>query len=86
VADAGADQCLVADAATANVLLDASATVSSTGDVKRFLWHVPSAEPCEFLEGQTVTVDLPPGLHSIELSVTDQAGNTSRDTVLVEVD
>ena len=43
------------------------------------------AEACPRLEGARVTMQLPPGLHSIDLTIVDAAGHLSTDTVVVRV-
>ncbi|HWZ91161.1 MAG TPA: hypothetical protein VNW92_20005, partial [Polyangiaceae bacterium] len=85
IARAGADQCLSANAGGTPVLLDASASLSSGGKIVHYFWHLPPGAACESVEGQRVTVTLPPGLFSIELEIQDDAGNVSRDTLLVSI-
>jgi hypothetical protein len=85
VADAGPDQCLTAAGGSAAATLDASASATLDGTVKSVLWHVPGAPGCQYFAGNTVTVHLPPGQYSIDVQVTDSAGNTATDTLLVAV-
>jgi hypothetical protein len=83
-ARAGADQCLSANPGGTPVLLDAFASLAS-GKIVHYFWHLPPGGACESLEGERVTVTLPPGLFSIELEIQDDAGNVSRDTLLVSI-
>ena len=85
VARAGDDQCLSASAETTNVRLDGSASQALSGTIVRYLWHLPAVSGCEYLEGQQVSVPLPNGVFSIELEITDDAGNVSRDTLIVSI-
>jgi hypothetical protein len=85
VADAGPDQCVTAGADGAEVTLDATGSVSVAGTIARILWRLPPGMECDYIDGPSVTITLPLGLHSIELVVSDDAGNTSTDAVLVSV-
>jgi hypothetical protein len=84
IADAGPDQCLAAAGATTNVKLDASASLLP-GSVKRYLWHVPGAGNCEYVEGPSVSVNLAPGIYRVELELTDESGQISRDALTVSI-
>jgi hypothetical protein len=86
VAEAGPDQCLQAtDDAPVAVTLDGSGSEVIGGTITRYLWRVADAEPCEYIEGPSVTFELAPGLHTVELEITDDAGNVSRDSLTIEV-
>ena len=82
VADAGEDQCLASGSA---VTLDASQSTAGSSPIIRYVWKVSGAGPCELVEGPRVTLQLSPGLHSIDLTVVDAAGNMSADTLIVRV-
>ena len=82
IAVAGDDQCVSAGGV---VTLDASASVAQGAAIARYVWRVPGLQPCELVEGQRLELELPPGLHSIELTVVDEAGNVSSDTLIVRV-
>lgn len=84
IADAGSDQCLDAGAGDALVKLDAKATLSQA-KVTRYLWHVPGAPGCEYIEGAQAQLALPAGIYAVELEVTDDAGHVSRDTLTISV-
>lgn len=83
LARAGEDQCVTEGT---RVTLDGSQSKPGDAPLVRYVWSIPNAEPCAVLEGEKVTVDLPRGLHSIELTVIDERGRKSSDTVLVRVD
>ena len=78
---AGDDQCV---SAGERVTLDATASVAMGSPIARHVWKVPGLS-CELTEGATIEVELPPGQHSIELTVVDEAGNVSSDTLIVRV-
>jgi hypothetical protein len=80
-AGAGADQCT--DART--ITLDGSRSSAGDAPIVRHVWRVPGRGACERLEGARVTLELAPGLHSLDLTVVDALGNLSTDTVVVRV-
>jgi len=86
LAHAGDDQCLTASNGSVQVSLDASASESLNSSIVSYVWHLPAGSACEAMSGKQVSVSLPPGTYSIELEVTDAAGNISRDTLTVAVD
>ncbi len=85
VADAGDDQVLVLQdgATTTQVTLDASSSSDSDGSIISYTWLENSSQ---IATGQTPTVELAKGEHSITLEVTDDLGATATDTVLVTVE
>jgi hypothetical protein len=74
IANAGADQCVVAIRAT-----------SAPDEIEHYVWHLPAAAACEIALGARVTVTLPAGLHAVRLEVIDATGRSDSDTLLVEV-
>jgi hypothetical protein len=85
VADAGPDQCVTAaSGGSAQVSLDASATRDLAGPATSYTWTLNGAS-CPFATGSKAEVTLPPGVSDVRLRVTDAAGNTSSDDVLVNV-
>lgn len=94
VADAGADvdrECT--SPAGAVVALDGSAssdpdsTPGSHDDIVRFEWFLDFETPSEMPlgEGVFLDVELPLGLHAVTLRVTDAAGETATDDLVVTV-
>ncbi len=84
VADAGADQ-VVTDADDTGdeaVSLDGSGSYDPDGTIVAYDWR---AAGTTLATGAAPTVTLPPGLHTIELVVTDDAGDVGSDTVVVTV-
>jgi len=85
VADAGPDQCVTAgDGGAAHVTLDASATRDLSGPATQYTWTVKGTA-CPIATGSTVEVALAPGISDVLLTVSDAAGNTSNDEVVVGV-
>ena len=85
VADAGADQCVAASAnGGATVALDASASRDDAGSITHYTWTLLSTG-CVIANGINATAILPAGLDAVRLDVTDDAGNTSSDTLVVQV-
>jgi hypothetical protein len=86
VANAGDDQCVPSvGQGGGTVVLDGSASDSVAGQITKYIWHLPPGHGCDFIEGKQVHIALPKGSYSIELVVTDSAGNVSTDSVLVTV-
>ncbi|MES2741870.1 MAG: hypothetical protein V4754_13090 [Pseudomonadota bacterium] len=90
VVNAGADQCLAKGAsATTAVTLSASAARKAARGAVSYHWHVPAgqvdAAQCASLAGAQVVMKLAAGSHSIVVEATDDAGNTSSDTVVVRM-
>jgi hypothetical protein len=93
VANAGADQCLTesTQGGGARVTLNASASRNLTGQSTTFTWLLPSGATsesgtsCPSVSGQVLNVRLPAGLHTVTLQARDGSGNTSSDTLVVQV-
>ena len=87
VAEAGEDQC--AKEATpgegADITLDASASRNLAGPIAQYNWRVLVGAGCQSLTGRRVTIRLPEGVHTIELTVKDAVDNVSSDTVMLRV-
>jgi hypothetical protein len=82
VADAGADQCVPANA---EVTLDSSRTSVLGGTVRAVRWHVPGLGGCDWIDGPTARVRLTPGVHEVTVEVIDSNGNRGTDTVTIVV-
>lgn len=91
-ANAGADR-VIADSdneAGEDVVLDGSLSVDSDGTIVNYSWVrlLAGEEASEELGSSTtptLQTRLPDGEHLIELTVTDNSGNSSSDTVLITV-
>jgi len=95
IADAGADACLHAvsnvPGATIPVTLDASASLDQAGTVQSYTWNRwdPNAEDErgeQLGTGPAPQIAFAQGIHPILLTVTDDAGRSSTDSVVVQVD
>ncbi|MGI9608568.1 MAG: PKD domain-containing protein, partial [Acidimicrobiales bacterium] len=85
VADAGPDQPNVVDADLSGgepVILDGSGSTDDNG-IASYSWR---EDDVELASGVNPTVDLELGTHTITLVVTDSAGNTDSDVVVVTVE
>lgn len=82
VANAGPDQEVVSQGGGELVHLDGRASTDPEGDPLTFTW-AENGTPIG--SGAEIDVALPPGTHPITLTVTDTAGNSSSDTVVVTV-
>jgi hypothetical protein len=84
IADAGSDQTVAVKgkATTATVTLDASGSYDPDGTLVSYQW-LEDGTP--IATGQTVSVNLPMGSHTITLRVTDDDQASSEDQVTVEV-
>ncbi len=85
VADAGSDQKVKAsDDGSAIVLLDGSASYDEDGDIVSYSWR----DATNRVIGETVAmkVKLSSGNHTFTLTVTDDDGASTSDTVTVQVD
>ena len=82
VADAGTDRTVTAaGSCSAIVALDGSASSDPDGDPLTFTWTGPFGT----VSGPTASVSLPVGTHVITLTVSDQRGGSSSDTLVVTV-
>jgi len=82
IAAAGPDRTLVSSSATADALLDASASTDPDGDALSYRWREGSRT---LGEGQMVTAPLDQGRHVITLEVEDGRGAVDRDQVRINV-
>jgi len=87
VAEAGEDQCVpeATPGEGAAVTLDASASRNLAGSIAAYNWRVPSGTSCQLWTGKRVTIRLPAGVHTVELTVKDTVDNVSRATVMLRV-
>jgi uncharacterized repeat protein (TIGR01451 family) len=83
VANAGADQTLECSNGQASVTLDGSASFDPDGDTP--LGYTWSEGATTLGTGETLNVTLPNGPHTVTLTVTDPSGESSQDTVVVNV-
>lgn len=85
VASAGADQ-IVTDTdgdGSESVNLDGSGSTDEDGTIGSWRWLEDGAA---IATGETATVTLAVGVHTITLEVTDDAGDTATDDVVIDVD
>src|SRR5262249_6280143 len=82
VAHAGADQCLTAGETTTT--LDGSSSRSATQRPLSYEWR-RYEDGCLLATSPTFTAQVTDGLQAFVLHVTDDAGHTSDDDVLVQV-
>lgn len=81
-ANAGADQTVECAGATTAVNLDGSASTAGSGTINSYSW----AEGATTLgTGAMLTVNLPVGVHTITLTVTDTGGGSDTDDVVITV-
>jgi hypothetical protein len=85
-AQAGDDQCLREQGAGrgARVRLDGSGSASLDGKIAHFAWYL-DRETCPFATQPSAELRVGPGVHSVVLEVRDEAGNSARDSLLLEV-
>jgi sugar lactone lactonase YvrE len=81
-ANAGADQTVECAGATTAVNLDGSASTAGSGTINSYSW-AEGATPLG--TGAMLTVNLPTGIHTITLTVTDTGGGSDTDDVVVTV-
>jgi DNA-binding beta-propeller fold protein YncE len=81
-ANAGADQTVECAGATTAVNLDGSASTAGSGTINSYSW-AEGATPLG--TGAMLTVNLPVGIHTITLTVTDTGGGSDTDDVVVTV-
>jgi probable HAF family extracellular repeat protein len=82
VARAGPDQIVECAGAMTRVMLDGTASFDPEGGPLTFEW---SENDVVFARTPLVAVDLPPGSHTLRLSVSDQNGASSEDTVAIGI-
>lgn len=82
VAEAGADQTLLAAFEETTVSVSLNAT-GSTGDIVSYLWL---ENGIGFASGAAIEFDFEIGTHVVTLLVTDENGDTAQDTVIVTVE
>ena len=83
VANAGPDQTAECSSGEASVTLDGSASSDPDGDTPLTYEWSEGGSPLG--TGQTLAVTLPLGSHAVTLKVTDPSGDSSQDTVNVNV-
>jgi uncharacterized repeat protein (TIGR01451 family) len=83
VANAGADQTAECSSGEASVTLDGSASSDPDGDAPLTYEWSENGNPLG--TGQSISVTLPLGSHTVTLKVTDPSGDSSQDTVTVSV-
>jgi sugar lactone lactonase YvrE len=81
-ADAGADQTVECAGATTSVNLDGSASTAGSGSINSYSW-AEGATPLG--TGAMLSVNLPVGVHTITLTVTDTGGGSDTDDVIITV-
>ena len=81
-ANAGADQTVECAGATTAVNLDGSASTAGSGTINSYSW-AEGATPLG--TGAMLTVNLPVGIHTITLTVTDTGGGSDTDDVVITV-
>lgn len=81
-ANAGANQTVECAGATTAVNLDGSASIAGSGTINSYSW-AEGATPLG--TGAMLTVNLPVGVHTITLTVTDTGGGSDTDDVVVTV-
>jgi hypothetical protein len=79
--DAGSDITVEASGAATPVLLDASQSVDPDGDQLSFEWRGPFGR----MAGVTPTIELPVGVHFVEVLATDTSGHTSSDATAISI-
>jgi hypothetical protein len=90
VAEAGPDRSL--ECGTSFLLdgsgsSDADSTPGTNDDIVQFVWYEHYGQQSQFAlgAGQTLTVSLAPGVHTITLKVTDSTGRAANDNVTITV-
>lgn len=83
VANAGPDQTRDATAALTPVLLDGSGSSTDPGGAPLHYRWVEGGMTLAETDSATTTVQLPPGIHSITLVVTNNRGETASDDVVI---
>jgi len=86
VANAGDDQIVYADADfTAEVTLDGSGSSDPDGDELTYTWMWTIGSQCYTATGVNPVIELPVGLHTIELVVNDGTQDSAPDQVVITV-
>ena len=86
VADAGPDQLVhIPSGGTADVALDGSGSSNLGGDPLIYTWTGPFPEGGGTAMGEMAMVTLPPGVHTVTLTVDDGGGLMDSDTVEITV-
>ena len=86
VADAGPDQLLhVPGGGTADLTLDGSGSINPSGGPLIYTWTGPFPEGGGVVMGEIPMVTLPPGVHTVTLTVDDGEGLMDSDTVEITV-
>jgi hypothetical protein len=80
-AEAGADQTLEAVGPSTPVSLDGSASSDADGDALTYAWTWAGGSA----QGASLTLELPPGVHTFTLTVDDGNGGTDTDEVVVNI-
>ncbi|HKO45485.1 MAG TPA: PxKF domain-containing protein [Pyrinomonadaceae bacterium] len=81
-ADAGDDQTVECEGATTEVNLDGSGSTPGSGSIDSYSW-AEGATPLG--TGAMLSVNLPVGVHTITLTVTDTGGGSDTDDVIITV-
>ncbi|HEX5705212.1 MAG TPA: PxKF domain-containing protein [Pyrinomonadaceae bacterium] len=81
-ANAGPDQTVECEGATTDVNLNGSASTAGSGTINSYSW-AEGATPLG--TGAMLTVNLPVGVHTITLTVTDTGGGSDTDDVVITV-
>jgi hypothetical protein len=86
VAEAGPDQCLTeaSPGSGSDVTLDASTSSIPVGALVTYSW-TRWGDSCAFSSERTTTVHLAAGITAFTLTVTDDAGTSSRDDVIISI-
>lgn len=82
VADAGDDQTVECAGAVTSVTLDGTGSTAGSGTITSYTWTEGAAT---LGTGATLFVSLPPGSHTITLTVTDTGGGSDSDDVVINV-
>ncbi len=86
IADAGADQIVSGDATPARVALSAAGSSSADSAIVAYRWMSADGEVLTEGPAPIQLVDLAPGVHDIDLTITDALGRTAGDRVSITVD
>ncbi|HEX5707368.1 MAG TPA: PxKF domain-containing protein [Pyrinomonadaceae bacterium] len=82
IADAGEDQTVECAGSLTSVTLDGTGSTPGSGTINSYTW----TEGATTLgSGDTLVVSLPPGSHTITLTVTDTGGGSDSDDVVIDI-